>query len=143
MTESTDTTIANSRGSATRFRRWAAKESIEDYSLRYAPTTFRRWAPVMVASTALGGIAYLADYAIGSSIVLANGAPSAVVGILLAAAVIFITGIPIAYYSAKYALDMDLLTRGAGFGYFGSTLTSLIYASFTFIFFALEGSIMA
>lgn len=31
----------------------------------------------------------------------------------------------------------------AGFGYFGSTLTSLIYASFTFIFFALEGSIMA
>jgi purine-cytosine permease-like protein len=38
---------------------------------------------------------------------------------------------------------MDLITRGAGFGYFGSTLTSLIYASFTFIFFALEGSIMA
>ena len=29
---------------------------------------------------------------------------------------------------------MDLLTRGAGFGYIGSTLTSLIYASFTFIF---------
>jgi hypothetical protein len=84
MTESTDATIANSRGGATRFRRWAAKESIEDYSLRYAPTTFRRWTPVMVASTALGGIAYLADYAIGSSIVLANGAPSAVVGILLA-----------------------------------------------------------
>ncbi|WP_369395472.1 hypothetical protein AB5J72_07455 [Streptomyces sp. CG1] len=38
---------------------------------------------------------------------------------------------------------MDLLTRGAGFGYLGSTLTSLIYASFTFNFFALEGSIMA
>ncbi len=38
---------------------------------------------------------------------------------------------------------MDLLTRGAGFGYFGSTLTSLIYASFCFIFFALEGAIMA
>ncbi|MDT7590134.1 MAG: hypothetical protein QOE32_7684, partial [Pseudonocardiales bacterium] len=143
MTESTDATIVNSRGGGARFRRWAARESIEDYSLRFAPTTFRRWAPVMVASTALGGIAYLADYAIGSSIVLANGAPSALVGILLAAAVIFVTGIPIAYYSAKYALDMDLLTRGAGFGYFGSTLTSLIYASFTFIFFALEGSIMA
>jgi purine-cytosine permease-like protein len=38
---------------------------------------------------------------------------------------------------------MDLLTRGAGFGYLGSTFTSVIYASFTFIFFALEGSIMA
>ncbi len=40
-------------------------------------------------------------------------------------------------------VDMDLLTRGAGFGYIGSTLTSLIYASFTFIFFALEAAIMA
>lgn len=38
---------------------------------------------------------------------------------------------------------MDLLTRGAGFGYIGSTITSLIYASFTFIFFALESAIMA
>ncbi|MEA2189632.1 MAG: hypothetical protein QOK16_4643 [Solirubrobacteraceae bacterium] len=50
---------------------------------------------------------------------------------------------PIAYYSAKYSIDMDLITRGAGFGYFGGTVTSLIYASFTLIFFALEGSIMA
>jgi purine-cytosine permease-like protein len=46
-------------------------------------------------------------------------------------------------YAARYGLDMDLLTRGAGFGYIGSTVTSLIYASFTFIFFALEAAIMA
>ena len=48
-----------------------------------------------------------------------------------------------AYYAASYGIDMDLLTRGAGFGYIGSTITSLIYASFTFIFFALEAAIMA
>src|SRR5262249_25692820 len=42
-----------------------------------------------------------------------------------------------------YNIDMDLLTRGAGFGYIGSTITSLIYAGFTFIFFALEAAIMA
>ncbi|WP_232663614.1 purine-cytosine permease family protein [Pseudonocardia sp. TRM90224] len=144
MTQTLDPTTTPEGGGGRRgFRRWAAAESIEDYSLRYAPTTFRRWTPVMVASTALGGIAYLADYAIGASIVLSNGTASAVLGILLAAVTIFVTGIPISYYSAKYAIDMDLLTRGAGFGYFGSTLTSLIYASFTFIFFALEGSIMA
>ena len=46
-------------------------------------------------------------------------------------------------YAARYGVDMDLLTRGAGFGYIGSTITSLIYASFTFIFFALEAAIMA
>ena len=43
----------------------------------------------------------------------------------------------------KCGIDIDLLTRGAGFGYIGSTITSLIYASFTFIFFALEAVIMA
>ncbi|HYZ39848.1 MAG TPA: ATP-binding protein, partial [Stellaceae bacterium] len=40
-------------------------------------------------------------------------------------------------------IDIDLLTRGAGFGYIGSTITSLIYASFTFIFFAIEAVILA
>src|SRR5207244_9670981 len=38
---------------------------------------------------------------------------------------------------------IDLLPRRAGFGYIGSTITSLIYASFTFIFFAIEAVILA
>ncbi|MET9019952.1 hypothetical protein ABZV93_08230 [Actinopolymorpha sp. NPDC004070] len=121
----------------------AANESLEDYSLRYAPVSFRTWSPFVVATTAIGGIAYLADFAIGASIVLTNGAASGITAILAAAAIIFVTGVPIARACAKYGVDMDLLTRGTGFGYLGSTLTSLIYASFTFIFFALEGSIMA
>ncbi|MDO8375682.1 MAG: ATP-binding protein, partial [Aquabacterium sp.] len=50
---------------------------------------------------------------------------------------------PISVYAARHGVDMDLLTRGAGFGYLGSTITSLIYASFTFIFFALEAAVMA
>jgi purine-cytosine permease-like protein len=117
---------------------------LEDYSLRYAPRSFRKWGTYATATAALGGIAYLADYAIGADIALNHGGfYNALWGILLAAVVIFLTGIPISYYSARYNIDMDLLTRGAGFGYLGSTITSLIYASFTFIFFALEGSIMA
>jgi purine-cytosine permease-like protein len=122
---------------------WTSNTTLEDYSLRYAPKSFRRWTPFVVAMTALGGIAYLADFAIGASIAISYGFSSALAAILGAAVIIFLTGTPIAYYSAKYSIDMDLLTRGAGFGYFGSTLTSLVYASFTFIFFALEGSIMA
>jgi purine-cytosine permease-like protein len=122
---------------------WTENDTLEDYSLRYAPKSFRRWTPYVVATTALGGIAYLADFAIGGSIAVTHGVPNAIAAILVTAVVVFVTGIPIAYYSARYAIDMDLLTRGAGFGYLGSTITSLIYASFTFIFFALEGSIMA
>jgi signal transduction histidine kinase/CheY-like chemotaxis protein/purine-cytosine permease-like protein len=63
--------------------------------------------------------------------------------ILVTGLIIFLAGLPISLYAARYGVDMDLLTRGAGFGYIGSTITSLIYASFTFIFFALEAAIMA
>lgn len=57
--------------------------------------------------------------------------------------IIFFTALPISFYAAKYGLDMDLLTRGSSFGYIGSTISSFIYASFTFILFALEAAIMA
>jgi purine-cytosine permease-like protein len=121
----------------------ANSEMLEDYSLRYAPRSYRKWSEFAVANTALGGIAYLADFAIGGSLAVTFGFTNAFWAILLAATVIFLTSFPIAYYSAKYSIDMDLITRGAGFGYFGGTVTSVVYASFTFIFFALEGSIMA
>jgi purine-cytosine permease-like protein len=145
MSDVVDTpTTSEKTGSTGRsYNKWTSNTTLEDYSLRYAPASFRKWTPYVVATTALGGIAYLADFAIGGSIAITHGFSSALVAILVAALVIFVTGIPIAYYSSKYSIDMDLLTRGAGFGYLGSTLTSLIYASFTFIFFALEGSIMA
>ncbi|MGF7448548.1 allantoin permease, partial [Klebsiella michiganensis] len=51
--------------------------------------------------------------------------------------------IPLAITAARYNIDLDLITRSAGFGYFGSVITNIIFAGFTFIFFALEGSIMA
>ncbi len=126
-----------------RFNSLVNNPVMEDYALRYAPKSFRRWSEFAVASSALGGIAYLADFAIGGSITLSYGFSNALAAILVVAAIIFLTGIPIAYYAARYNIDMDLLTRGAGFGYYGSTLTSLIYASFTIIYFSLEGSVMS
>lgn len=124
------------------YNKWAKNDTLEDYSLRYAPRSFRKWSMYGVATAALGGIAYLVDFAIGGSIAIAYGFSDALAAIIVAAVIIFATSVPIAYYSSKYHIDMDLLTRGAGFGYLGSTLTSLIYASFTFIFFSLEGSVM-
>ncbi|HRI49595.1 MAG TPA: response regulator [Pseudomonadota bacterium] len=122
---------------------WVANETMEDYSLRYAPRSFRKWHPLLLASTALGGISFLALEAIGGALAISYGFSNAFWAILVASVIIFLTGIPITYYASRYNVDMDLLTRGAGFGYIGSTFTSVIYASFTFIFFALEASIMA
>jgi len=125
------------------YNSWVVNETLEDYSLRYAPRSFRKWSEFEVANTALGGISYLADFAIGGSIAISSGFTNSFLAILIAAIIIFVTGLPISYYASRYNIDMDLLTRGAGFGYIGSTLTSVIYASFCFIFFALEGAIMA
>jgi signal transduction histidine kinase/purine-cytosine permease-like protein len=125
------------------YNTWVATESLEDYALRFAPKSFRKWSEGLVASTALGGISFLALEAIGGSIAISYGFTNSLWAIVVVGVIIFLTGLPIAYYAAKYNIDIDLLTRGAGFGYIGSTITSLIYASFTFIFFALESAIMA
>jgi purine-cytosine permease-like protein len=121
----------------------AAKETLEDYTLRFAPRSYRKWSTGVVGVTALGGIAYLADFAIGANIGISYGTVNALWGILVFAVVIFATGFPLAFYAARYNLDLDLITRGSGFGYYGSVVTNVIFATFTFIFFALEGSIMA
>ncbi|MCM5571874.1 ATP-binding protein [Burkholderiaceae bacterium FT117] len=125
------------------YNAWVANETLEDYSLRYTPRSFRKWSEFRVANTAFGAVSFLALEAIGGTIALKYGFANALWAILLVGLITFLTGLPISVYAARHGLDMDLLTRGAGFGYLGSTITSLIYASFTFIFFALEAAIMA
>lgn len=125
------------------YNSWVADETMEDYALRYTPKSFRKWSELRIANTALGAVSFLALEAIGGVLALSYGFTNTFWAILAISLVIFLTGLPISYYAARYGVDMDLLTRGAGFGYIGSTITSLIYASFTFLFFALEAAIMA
>ena len=125
------------------YNAWVANETLEDYALRFAPRSFRKWSEFRVANTAFGSISFLVLEAIGGFLTINYGFTNAFWAILAVGLIVFLTGLPIAYYAARYNIDMDLLTRGAGFGYIGSTLTSLIYASFTFTLFALEASIMS
>lgn len=125
------------------YNKWAATQTLEDYALRYTADKARRWSTFRIANTALGAISFLACEAIGGGLTLQYGFANAVPAILLVCALMFFIGWPIAHYAAKYGLDIDLLTRGAGFGYMGSTITSLIYASFTFLLFSIEASIMS
>lgn len=125
------------------YNQWVANQTLEDYALRFTAKSARRWSAARVANTALGAISFLALEAIGGTITLNYGAMNASAAILVVSVIIFLCGLPIAYHAAKCGIDIDLLTRGAGFGYIGSTITSLIYASFTFIFFAIEAVILA
>ena len=125
------------------YNQWVANQTLEDYALRFTAKSARRWSAARVANTALGAISFLALEAIGGTITLNYGVTNATAAILVVSVIIFCCGLPIAYYAASCGIDIDLLTRGAGFGYIGSTITSLIYASFTFIFFAIEAVILA
>ena len=120
-----------------------ANETLEDYALRFAPRSFRKWSGFRVGNTAFGSTSFLVLEAIGGFLSINYGFTNACWAILIVGLIIFMTSFPITYYAAKYHIDIDLLTRSAGFGYIGSTLTSLIYASFTFTLFALEASIMS
>jgi signal transduction histidine kinase/CheY-like chemotaxis protein/purine-cytosine permease-like protein len=125
------------------YNTWVANETMEDYALRFTPRSYRKWTEWRVANTAFGAAAFLVLEAVGATLLVNYGFVNAALAILAMGLIIFLVGLPVSIYAARYGLDMDLLTRGAGFGYLGSTITSLIYASFTFIFFALEAAIMA
>nr|WP_232727863.1 ATP-binding protein [Acidovorax sp. 69] len=125
------------------YNSWVATETMEDYALRYTPQRFRKWSEWRVANTAFGAASFLILEAVGATLLVQYGFINAFWAIVATGLIIFLAGLPISVYAARYGVDMDLLTRGAGFGYIGSTLTSLIYASFTFIFFALEAAVMA
>jgi signal transduction histidine kinase/CheY-like chemotaxis protein/purine-cytosine permease-like protein len=125
------------------YNKWVANQTLEDYALRFTAKSARKWSSLRVANTAIGAISFLALEAIGGAITVNYGFANAASAIVAVGVLIFLTGLPIAYYAATYGVDIDLLTRGAGFGYIGSTITSLIYASFTFLFFAIEAAIMS
>ena len=108
-------------GARRQYNAWVAADNVEDFALRYWPPDFRRW----------------------SALLLGFGFQNAFWGMMLALVINVLAGLPIAYYAARYNVDADLITRGAGFGYVGSTVTSLVYAAFCFITFALQASIMA
>ena len=125
------------------YNQWVANQTLEDYALRFTAKSARRWSAARVANTALGSMSFLALEAIGGTLTVSYGFTNSIAAILSVSLLIFVISLPICFYAARDGVDMDLLTRGAGFGYIGSTVTSLIYATFTFIFFGIEAVIVA
>src|SRR5271167_4369859 len=124
------------------YNQWVATQTLEDFALRYTAASARK-SSFRVGNTALGPIAFLACEAIGGTLTMSYGFPNTAWAIVSFIILMFMIGVPIAYCAAKFGVDIDLLTRGAGFGYLGSTITSLIYASFTFLLFSIEASILS
>ncbi|MGV3512393.1 MAG: ATP-binding protein [Novosphingobium sp.] len=125
------------------YNQWAASQTLEDFAHRHTGGEARQGPARTVVLSALGTSSSLVYEAIGATITLLYGLKVSVAAIVAGCLLMVLTGLPIAIRSARKAIDIDLVTRGAGFGYLGSTITTLVYASFTFLLLAIEASIMA
>ena len=99
------------------YNKWAANQTLEDFALRFTAKGARRWSVAQVGHTAFGAVSFLALEAIGGSITLSYGFANASAAMVASALVIFATALPICVHAARAGVDIDLLTRGAGFGY--------------------------
>lgn len=121
----------------------ADNAAMEDYSLRHAPASFRTWSPWMVFLTSWVALSAMAGYALDAAYINGFGFANALIGFAVASLVTLPLVWVLSFRIAHSHLDIDLLTRASGFGYLGSTVTSLVYAGYTLIFLAFEGSLMA
>lgn len=96
--------------------RWAARETPKDCTLRFTPRSLRKSSEMREAKTAFGAALFLVVEAVGTTLRVDHDFRAAVV-----------TG---------------LILFATGFGYLGSSVTSLIFPNVTFLFFALEAAIM-
>ena len=102
------------------YNQWVASQTLEDYALRFTAQTraqivLSRWQH-RARSDCLSRLRGDRRHAH-----TALRLPERRLGDRRVHGLMFLIGLPIAYYAARYGVDIDLLTRGAGFGYMGST----------------------
>lgn len=118
------------------------EELESDYSLDRVPREDRTKSWLSITNITFGIATAIFYFQMGSVMVLSYGAANAMISSAYAIIVAGILGTVIAYLSAKSGMNVNLLSRGGGFGYIGSSLTSLIYASNFIMYCAFEGLIL-
>ncbi|BAU26657.1 purine-cytosine permease-like protein [Aneurinibacillus soli] len=117
-------------------------EQKEDYALQRVPKHSRlRWPGLM--NVAVGIATAMLFMQMGSLMAVQFGSVNALLAELYATLVTGFLGVTIAYFAAKNGLNVNLMSRGAGFGFIGASITSFIYAINFIMYCAIEGSIMA
>ena len=84
------------------YNAWVARETMEDYALRFTPRSFRKWSALRVANTAFGVASFLVLEAVGGTLMVDYGFVNALWAILATGAIIFLAGWPISVYAARH-----------------------------------------
>ncbi|MBB4827041.1 purine-cytosine permease-like protein [Sporosarcina luteola] len=114
----------------------------DDYSLDRVPRKDRTKGWLSITNITFGIATAIFYFQMGSVMALKFGAINAMISSAYAIIVAGLLGTVVAYLSAKSGMNVNLLSRGGGFGYIGSSLTSLIYASNFIMYCAFEGLIL-
>ncbi|MFC2949362.1 purine-cytosine permease family protein [Virgibacillus sediminis] len=114
----------------------------DDYSLDRVPRNKRNMGWLSITNITFGIATAIFYFQMGSVMALQFGAINAIISAVYAIIVAGILGTFIAYLSAKSGMNVNLLSRGGGFGYIGASLTSFIYATNFIMYCALEGLIL-
>ena len=118
------------------------EEAVKDYSLDRVPREERKAGWLSITNITFGIATAIFYFQMGSVMALNWGAPNALISAGYAIIVAGILGTVIVYLSAKSGMNVNLMSRGGGFGYIGASLTSLIYASNFILYCAFEGLIL-
>jgi len=114
----------------------------DDYSLGRVPRDRRNMGWLSITNITFGIATAIFYFQMGSVMALQFGAINAIISAVYAIIVAGILGTFIAYLSAKSGMNVNLMSRGGGFGYIGASLTSFIYATNFIMYCALEGMIL-
>lgn len=118
------------------------EQTSDDYSLDKVPREERNMGWLTITNITFGIATAIFYFQMGSVMALQFGAINAIISAVYAIIVAGILGTFIAYLSAKSGMNVNLLSRGGGFGYIGASLTSFIYATNFIMYCALEGLIL-
>ena len=118
------------------------EETTDDYSLDRVPREKRNMGWLSITNITFGIATAIFYFQTGSVMALQFGAVNAIISSIYAIVVAGILGTVIAYLSAKSGMNVNLLSRGGGFGYIGASLTSFIYATNFIMYCAFEGLIL-
>ena len=114
----------------------------DDYSLEAVPEDKRMpWKSILNVTLGITGAMIFMQVA--GEMAIAYGSKTAITAMVYATILNGILATIFAFFSAKTGLNSNLIARGAGYGFVGAAITSLIYASNFIVLAAIEGSIMS
>lgn len=117
-------------------------EDGEDYAMRRVPEHFRK-TPFNIGMGLSGVVWSVFNIALGGSMALAFGVPTALLALAVAAVLGAILGGFIARLTAANGLAVDLLSRGLGYGFLGSAFSALVFAITYLLYCGLEAAFIA